>query len=70
MEVDASDYTTEDVLFIECEDKRQRPVVFLSKSLNEIERNYKIHNKKILAVIRELENWRHLLEGTKFKFEV
>ena len=55
---------------IEDEDRRWRPVVFLSKSLNEIERNYKIHNKKILAVIRELENWRHLLEGTKFKFQV
>ena len=29
-----------------------------------------IHDKKMLVVIRELENWRHLLEGTKFKFEV
>ena len=29
-----------------------------------------IHDKKMLAVIRELKNWRHLLEGTKFKFEV
>ena len=70
MKVDVLDYTTEDVLFIEWKDRRWRQVVFLSKSLNEIERNYKIHNKKILAVIRELENWRHLLEGTKFKFEV
>jgi len=24
----------------------------------------------MLVVIRELENWRHLLEGAKFKFEV
>jgi len=70
MKVDASDYTTEDVLFIECEDRRWRQVVFLSKSLNEIERNYEIDDKKMLAVIRELENWRYLLEGTKFKFEV
>ena len=45
-------------------------MVFLSKSLNEIERNYEIDDKKMLAVIRELENWRYLLEGTKFKFEV
>ena len=45
-------------------------MVFLSKSLNETERNYEIHNKEMLAVIRELENWRHLLEGTKYKFEV
>jgi len=40
------------------------------KSLNETEINYEIRDKEILAVIRELENWRHLLEGTKFKFEV
>jgi len=55
---------------MECEDGKWRPVAFLSKSLNEKERNYKIHNKKILAVTRGLENWRHLLKGTKFKFEV
>jgi len=24
----------------------------------------------MLVVIRDLENWRHLLEGAKFKFEV
>ena len=45
-------------------------MAFLSKSLNEIKRNYKIHDKKILAVIRELENWGHLLEDTKYKFKV
>ena len=46
------------------------PVVFLSKSLNKTERDYKIHDKKMLVVIKGLENWRHLLEGTKYKFEV
>ena len=45
-------------------------MVYLSKSLNEIERNYEIHNKKMLAVIRGLENWRHLLESAHFKFKV
>ena len=70
MEVNVSDYVTGGVLFIEYKNKRWRPVVFLSKSLNETERNYKIHDKKMLAVIRGLENWRHLLEGTKYKFEV
>ena len=35
MEVDASDYVTEGVLYIECEDGKWRPVVFLSKFLNE-----------------------------------
>ena len=46
------------------------PVMFFSKSLNKTERNYEIYDKKMLAVIRELENWRHLLEGAKFKFKV
>ena len=44
--------------------------MFLLKSLNKTERNYEIHNKEMLAVIRGLENWRHLLEGTKYKFKV
>jgi len=30
-------------------------VTFLSKSLDEIERNYKIYDKEMFAVIRELE---------------
>jgi len=45
-------------------------VAYLLKSLNETERNYKIHDKEILAVIRGSENWRYLLEGAKFKFEI
>jgi len=45
-------------------------VVFLSKSLNEIERNYEIHDKEMLAIIRRLEAWRHLLEGVQSKFEI
>ena len=63
MKVDVSDYATGEVLSIECKDRKQRPVTFFSKSLNETERNYKIHDKEILAIIRGLENWRHLLEG-------
>jgi len=70
MEVDALDYTMGGVLSMECEDRLWRPVAFLSKSLNETERNYKIHDKEMLAIIRELENWRHLLEDAHFKFEI
>ena len=58
------------VLCIKYNDKRWRPVVFLSKSLNEIKRNYEIYNKEMLAIIRGLENWRHLLEGIRFKFKI
>jgi len=62
MEVDASDYVTEEVLSMECKDRLWRPVAFLSKLLNEMERNYEIHDKEMLAIVRGLEAWRHLLE--------
>ena len=64
------DYVTSGILSMECEDRGWKLVAFLSKSLSEIERNYKIHDKEMLVVIRRLENWRYLLKGTKFKFEV
>jgi len=70
MEVDISDYTTERVLSMERRDEKWKPVTYLSKSLNETEKNYEIHNKEMLAIIRGLENWRHLLERAQFKFEI
>ena len=52
------------------EERKWKPVIFLSKLLNEMERNYEIHNKKMLVIIRGLESWRHLLEGAQSKFEI
>ena len=70
MEVDVSDYATGGVLSMEGENGKWKLVAFLSKSLNETERNYKIHDKEMSAIIRGLEAWRHLLEGAHFKFEI
>ena len=70
VEVDTSDYATRGVLSMEGEDGKWRLVAFLSKSLNETERNYKIHDKEMLAIIRGLEAWRHLSERAQFKFEI
>ena len=70
MEVNASDYVIGGVLSMEGKDGLWRLVAFLSKSLNKTERNYEIHNKEMLAIIRGLENWRHLLEGAHFKFKI
>ena len=63
VEVEVLDYVTGGILLMEGEDGKWRLVTFLSKSLNETKRNYEIHNKKILAIIRELKAWRYLLEG-------
>jgi len=45
-------------------------VAFISKSLNEVKRNYEIHNREMLAIIRCLDEWRYLLEGAQSKFEI
>ena len=70
VEVDASDFTIDGVLSMKGEDERWRPVVYISKSLNEAKRNYEIHNKKMLAIIWYLEAWRHFLKGAKEQFEI
>ena len=70
IEADTFNFATGGVLLIKCNDNKWRPVVYISKSLNETERNYEIHDKEMLAVIRCLEAWRHFLEGAKGKFEI
>ena len=55
VEADASDYAIGEVLSTKCEDGKWRPMVFISKSLNATEQNYKIHDKEMLTVIRCLE---------------
>ena len=70
MKVDTSDYATGGVLSMEGENGLWRLAAFLSKSLNKTERNYEIYDKEMLAIIRGLENWRYLLEGACFKFEI
>ena len=47
-----------------------RPVAFISKSLSNTKRNYEIHDKEMLAVVRYLEAQRHFLEGKVVKFEI
>jgi len=64
VETDTSNYTTRRVLLMKCSDNLWRPVAFISKSLSDTERNYEIHNKEMLVVIRCLEVWR--LSQTSF----
>ena len=70
IEADASNYITRGVLSMKCSDEKWRSVAFISKSLSNTEWNYEIHDKKMLAVVRCLEAWRHFLEGAVEKFEI
>jgi len=55
VKTDVSDFAIEGVLLIKYKDEKWRPVAYISKLLNEAKKNYKIHNKKMLAIIRCLE---------------
>jgi len=70
VEADALDYAMGGVLSMKCEDKKWRPVVYISKLLSDTKKNHEIHDKEMLAVIRCLEAWRHFLEGIQIKFKV
>ena len=55
VEANVSDFAMGGVLSMKCKDERWRPVAYISKSLNEAERNYEIHDKEMLAIIWCLE---------------
>jgi reverse transcriptase-like protein len=71
IEADSSDSATGAVLSQQFpNDGKWHPVAFLSKSLSLVERNYEIHDKEMLAIIRAMEEWRHFLEGAEHQFEI
>ena len=43
---------------------------FLSKTFNEAERKYDIHDRELLAVFRALTHWRHLLLSSPYETTV
>lgn len=71
LEADSSNFATGAVLSQESQDDgKWHPIAFYSKSLNPVERNYEIHDKEMLAIIRALEEWRHFLEGGQHPVEI
>jgi len=71
VEVDSSDFVTGAVLSQQSTtDGKWHFVVFYSKSLSSVERNYEIYKKEILAIIYALEEWRHFLEGATHLMEI
>jgi len=58
IEADSSDFATGTVLSqLSAEDEKWHPVAYYLKSLLETERNYKINDKEMLAIIRVLDEW-------------
>ena len=63
---DASDWRTGACLSFGETWETARPVAYDSMQLNSAEKNYPIHEKELLAIIRALKKWRSDLLGTEF----
>ena len=63
---DASDWRTGATLSFGPSWETARPVAFDSMQLNAAEKNYPIHEKELLAVVRALKKWRSDLMGAEF----
>src|SRR5260221_4365403 len=63
LECDTSNFTMGAVLSQQQEDRLFHPIGFMSKSFSNMERNYQINNKKMLAIMCTLEECRHFLKG-------
>ena len=57
MEIDASGHAIGGVLSQE-QDRKWKPIAFLSRTIQPAERNYEIYNKKLLAIVEALAKWR------------
>jgi len=71
IKADSSDFASGAVLSQRLPgEEKWHPVAFYSKSLSPVEQNYEIHDKKMLAIIRVLEEWRHFLEEAQHPVEI
>ena len=64
LETNMSEFTVGGVISVKCDDGEFRPVAYMSHSMTPPERNYPIHDKEMLAIIKATEAWCHYLEAT------
>ncbi len=69
VEADASEGTVSAVLS-QKQNRKWRPVAFMSKSLTATECNYEIYNKELLTIMLALNEWRHYLMGAAKDVEI
>ncbi len=70
LECDPSNFATRAVLSQQQEDGLFHWIGFMLKGFSNMERNYQIHDKEMLVIMRALEEWRHFLEGSNQKFKI
>ena len=69
IETDALGHVIGEVLSQEQEEK-WKPIAFLSRTMQPVERNYEIYNKELLAIVEALIKWRQYLLDAMEPFEI
>ncbi|ESK80738.1 pro-pol protein [Moniliophthora roreri MCA 2997] len=64
IESDASKWASGAVLQQKEDDGEWHPCGFISHAFDAMERNYKIYDQELFAIIRALETWRHYIQGS------
>jgi len=64
LETDASGYAIGGVLSQQQEDNSWKPITYLSKAMNETERNYEIYDWELLVIMEGLKQWQQYLIGS------
>ena len=64
IEMDASKYICSGILSQKCKDGKWRPVAYRSKTIQDAECNYDIHDKKLLAIVQALKKWKIYTRGS------
>ena len=68
LETDASEYAIGGVLSQQQEDNSWKSIAYLSRTMNETERNYEIYNQELLAIMEGLKQWRqYLIRNNQFE---
>src|SRR5258707_3224398 len=70
LECDALNFATRAVLSQVQADGVHQPVTFMSKGFSNVEHNYQIHDKEMLAIMHVLDEWCHFLESVVEKFKI
>ncbi len=64
LKTDTSDFAVGACLY-QIKDEQQRLIVYWSRKLSKSEKRYEVHDKKLLAIVKALQDWRPYLTDTE-----
>ena len=70
LKTDASKFATGGVLRQQDNNGDWHPCGYISQSFNPAEWNYEIYDRELLAIIRGLETWKHLVMGAEHPVQI